>query len=74
MTTDEIYARLKIAFPEEYVSFSVSVNSYEKGTKNIEIQIYVPDCGHVDCDNVEDGIRRIKIKRGELQPNIELAI
>lgn len=74
MKINGIAARLKEEFPDRYVSFSIEVDSFGGGRVETAIKIYTPKTSHIECLDIEDGIRRLKERLGPTEVPGDLEI
>ena len=66
MTPQEICERLKAEFPGIYTSFDVDCHSHSEGSTALQVRIYSPDSGHIDCTSVTEGIHLLHVKLGHV--------
>lgn len=65
MKLSEVSERLANEFPQRKLSFDIQIYNYDTqlgtGWKG-RLCMWDSACGYIDCDNLEDGIQRLKAK------------
>lgn len=85
MTTTEMAERLQAEFPDRYVSFTIEINSWPysrlgigdysmQPRTEVAITIYAEGVKHIECSDLEGGIKQLKTELGLIQPNIDIAL
>lgn len=75
MTVTEIALRLRDEFPDDRrVTFTLEVDKKRSGEYSVEMTIWEREAGFIPCASFGEGIRALKSKLGQLEPQIEVEV